>query len=437
MRISSYFQLGNEKHTFSFFQDSAITLSTKIVTIFITLGSNVVISRSLGPTDKGIFDLLILTMIFASLLVQFGLDTANVYFGSKGANELAILVGNSIMAAVMLGAIIIVVFEAVLYLPIFQNYLFNNRIEVTWMRWVPIIIPVVLLNTYVKEIIRAAGHIAHYNAVSIVQAVALLAMTTLFILLLNWGTIGSLIGWMLAQLIAAIYSMWLALRITNWKLQFNYANLIRNLRYGLRLYPGEIAQFLNYRVDVFLVAFFLTPANVGLYTVATSLAERLWEIPHAIRIVLLQRISKTIDKANADTTTIGITQLVAVTIAIGCISLAVLAYPIVDLLFGQAYRASVPAIIALMPGVWALSIAKLLTAHLSARGYPEVGTYGAIAALCATIVLDILLIPQMGIEGAAIASSIAYTLSTIAICAFFLQITGLGFSNFYKTNKTK
>ena len=428
MRIASYFQLGNQSRVFSFVQDSAITLLTKMLTILLTLGVSVVISRALGPTVKGTFDLLILLVTFSSLLVLFGLDTANVYFGARKPHELDSLVGNSILAAIVLGAMIMALVEAVLYLPPFQTYLVNNGMNIIWMRWMACVIPLVLLNTYLKEIIRAAGHIIHYNAVSVVQTVAFLSVTSFFVLGFHWGFSGAVLGWVVAQLCAAVYILWLVLQITHWQVRVNYSSFKRSFQYGLRLYPGEIAQFLNYRVDVFLVAFFLTPASVGLYTVATSLAERLWEIPHAIRTVLLQRISKSGDQANEDILTLHVVQLVATLIALGCIGLATFAYPIVNLLFGQAYRPAVPAVIALMPGVWALSIGKLLATHLSARGYPQVGTYGALTALLATLVLDLLLIPRLGITGAAIASSVAYTLATLAIYLFFQRITGLKFT---------
>ena len=68
-----------------------------------------------------------------------------------------------------------------------------------------------------------------------------------------------------------------------------------------------------------------------------------------------------------------------------------------------------------MPGVWALSLGKLLAIHLAGAGRPKVGTVAAVASLIATLALDLLLIPLWGIQGAAIASSVAYTLSTVII----------------------
>jgi O-antigen/teichoic acid export membrane protein len=55
-------------------------------------------------------------------------------------------------------------------------------------------------------------------------------------------------------------------------------------------------------------------------------------------------------------------------------------------------------------------------------GRPGLNSVGLGAGLIATLVLDILLIPRFGATGAAVASAVAYTTSTLALIWFFLHL---------------
>ncbi len=185
-----------------------------------------------------------------------------------------------------------------------------------------------------------------------------------------------------------------------------------------------MAQFLNYRLDVFLVGFFLSPAAIGHYAAATVLAEMLWEIPHAIRTVLLYQVAAS-ERDDAVRMTARVSRIIVVFIGALCLITAIISRPLVGVIFGSAYLPAAAALVALMPGIWALSVGKLLAIHLAARGRPEVGTMGAILSLVITVALDIWLIPRWGIVGAAVASSTSYALSTLVILAAFLRDTTL------------
>jgi O-antigen/teichoic acid export membrane protein len=81
---------------------------------------------------------------------------------------------------------------------------------------------------------------------------------------------------------------------------------------------------------------------------------------------------------------------------------------VIPAIFGEAFRASVPVIWWILPGTVALAVSKVMCADLLARGMPEYSSVFAFVTLIVTVVLDLLLIPRMGIQGAALASSVAY-----------------------------
>ena len=77
--------------------------------------------------------------------------------------------------------------------------------------------------------------------------------------------------------------------------------------------------------------------------------------------------------------------------------------------------------IALLPGVVLLGAGKVLTNDIAGRGYPHYNSIVAGLTLVITVALDLLLIPRMGILGAALASSAAYS-STFLLSMMFYRI---------------
>jgi len=413
----------------SLLKDSSFTLITRVLIFGVALGTNIVLARTLGPSQKGIYDIVLLIPSFSALLVMFGFDTANVFFGARDKLLLPTLVGNSVIAAIICGILAIIGIEVLLIVPFFSQYLQGRSIDTNIISWLALLMPLMLISFFVKEVIRAAGDILQYNLASLSQGVTQFVIVIFLVWFSSKGLVGAIWAWSLSQIIVAIYTLYIAIGIVKYVVRVNLQTLKASFHYGIKLYPGNIAQFLNYRIDIFLVAFFLSPAEVGFYALSTMLAEKLWEFPHAIRTILLQRVAQETDNSVAAQITMRITRVSGMVVAAACILIVVFAYPLVTLLFGKEFLPTAPALIALMPGIWALSIGKLWVTHLSGVGHPEVGTYSALLSLIATLGLDLLLIPKLGIVGAAIASSISYSVASILIGIIFMTSTGLSIRN--------
>lgn len=407
-------------------RDSTFTLFTRGVVIAFALLTSVIVSRLLGPSLKGSYSIILLVLTVAVLICLFGFASSNVYFGARNPEELPTLAGNSILAGLAFGTLGAVAIVALTLLPAFQQYLTSNGVTVSLIRLLALTVPVTLAANYLQEIVRADGRIIEYNLlVALGPGVGLLCVT-ITVWLLNMGLIGAVISWAIVQFAFLFAAFFLAARVTHFRFDFDLRLLRRNLAFGLRLYPGNLAQFLNYRLDIFLVGVFLSPAEVGLYATATALAERVWELPHAIRTVLLHRVAGAASQTDANQMTVRVIRLISLMLLGICLLLVPLGKPLISLLYGSAYLDATPALLALIPGIWALGIGKLLAIHLAGSGKPETGTYAALVSLMATLALDFLLIPRIGIVGASIASSISYVVSTLLLGTFFMRMTRVG-----------
>ena len=90
------------------------------------------------------------------------------------------------------------------------------------------------------------------------------------------------------------------------------------------------------------------------------------------------------------------------------IPLAVAAYWVIPLVFGAGYRGAVPMVWVLAPGSVFLACGQVTADLLRGRNRPIFVAWAQGLAAIFTIILLLMLLPTMGVIGAAVASTIAY-----------------------------
>jgi O-antigen/teichoic acid export membrane protein len=103
--------------------------------------------------------------------------------------------------------------------------------------------------------------------------------------------------------------------------------------------------------------------------------------------------------------------------------LALLGPLLISIVFGPAFSASYAPLLALLPGIVLLGGGKVLTSELAGRGYAHYNSINAGMALVLTVVLDLALIPRLGVTGAAIASTVAYSVIFVTAVFFYLLVS--------------
>jgi O-antigen/teichoic acid export membrane protein len=116
-----------------------------------------------------------------------------------------------------------------------------------------------------------------------------------------------------------------------------------------------------------------------------------------------------------------ITLFVSVIAAGGLMAVSPLA---VRVLFGREFDAAVTPLLLLLPGIIAGSATRVLGSYLFSQGKIIYNTWATFIALGVTIGLDVILIPWLEVEGAAIASSIAYTSALGATVYWYARTSG-------------
>lgn len=179
------------------------------------------------------------------------------------------------------------------------------------------------------------------------------------------------------------------------------------LSLGTRGQLGNVATLLNYRLDVFVVNYYLTTGEVGLYSLGVLISEVIWQVPNAAAAATLSRTARSLEKGSPEFTCLVCRQVFFLS-CVSAVLVGLLSTWLVPLVFGARFRPSVLVIWWILPGTVAFAVGKIMSADLLGRGWPQYSSNFAVLTLVLTVVLDLLLVPRIGIQGAAIASSIAY-----------------------------
>lgn len=400
----------------------AITFSSQILIFALGFIASIILARVLGPAGKGIYALIILIPAVMLQLGSLGIEAANVYFTGSKQYEIKDIISNSLISAILLGLILTLLFCGVSYLNIFQNFLNSNQIDPILLWLVVLTVPFSLMFGFLNSIILGKEEIVKYNKINIFHNILRLIAIIILLVILKQGIFGAVISHVLAVMGGTLFVILLIRKIGKITLCYNRRLFKDSTVYGLKAYFGNIIQFFNYRLDMFLVAIFLNPAAVGFYSIAVGVAETFWMLPGAIAAVLFPRISS-LNSVAANNLTPGIARHTFFIIFVFSLILALLAKPLIKILFGSAFLPSVMPLLILLPGIVALGGAKTLTADLAGRGKPQFGTYASFVSLAVNIPLNLYLIPRWGISGAAFSSSVAYILSTLMVIIAFIKIS--------------
>ncbi|HSV92850.1 MAG TPA: polysaccharide biosynthesis C-terminal domain-containing protein, partial [Desulfobacterales bacterium] len=169
----------------------------------------------------------------------------------------------------------------------------------------------------------------------------------------------------------------------------------------------------------------LGPALVGVYFVAVQVAERLWLPSKVISTVLLPRMAELHAHADTRELTPLMSRLVLWGTVAACLAVAVIAAPALRLLFGHEFLGAVQPLLWLLPGIALAGGSRIVANDFAARGRPEWNSWLSVVTLVVNVAGNVALIPRYGITGAAVATTIAYTVNTVARMFIYTRVAGV------------
>jgi O-antigen/teichoic acid export membrane protein len=227
--------------------------------------------------------------------------------------------------------------------------------------------------------------------------------------------------------VAVLTAGWLlvtVVRLTSVSLRPNLGVAAATVRFGLKSHAQTLLTALHLRLDHFLIAFFLGPSEVAFYAIATHIAELIGAIHRPVSVVLYPRFAST-EETRVHDTTLVVCRHVLVLEALAAAGLLLGAKVVIGTLYGPDYLPAVMPLFLVVPGVLMLSLFNLLARNFMSRDQQQITIVAGAVGLVVNVLLNITLIPRLGISGAALASTISYSLATALLLVAFRRHSGL------------
>jgi O-antigen/teichoic acid export membrane protein len=398
--------------------------------IGVTLVS-VVVARLLGPSATGAIALLTALLEVLLALAGFGLTSGITYYVSRGEWQVRNAFRDSQAAAAVLGSV--GVLAGLGFFVVTHDALFAGVSLLAAVLGIGHL-PFKLGRGFTCVIALARERYEAYAAFELVGTVVLIVVA--IPLCFTWGLDGALFGIAASNVAAFVAAAVWAIRysrVVPVVADASRHHLRKAATFGSKAWAATLLQLVNYRLDLFLLAAYVSRAEVGRYSVALSVTALAWVLPAALETVVFPRTAD-LDAARvrgeiaadeSDRSTIRAVRHSVVLLAPALAIVLVLVLIAVPVLYGSAFAQSVWFGLILIPGVIGLSLGKSISAVVTGRGRPHYALWTTAITVPLTIVLYVVLIPPLGGYGAALGSTVSYLTSTSLALVWFKRTTAI------------
>ena len=398
-----------------------------------TLGTNAIVSlviaRLLGPAGSGTFA--VAAGLLATLLVftTCGVDIGAIWMVS-GRRWSATSAWVTAQAATLVLGVLGAGLGLLVYAVASSTLL--GGLSLTMVTLAVAGLPFALAVQYGSQIALAMER--YEAAVGMPAALSLTYVIATAVLGAADGLEGAVVGIFVAQVIGGAATVWWGTRrllggAGRKARRIDLTRLREALRFGVQPYIAAVLSVLTLRFDLFVLNASAPRREVGYYAVAVALTNAIWLLPAAMSGVLFPRIAslardesvgkETMERAETKSLRHTSVQAAAAS-ALMCVGMLFLLKPIYGARFGPALD---PALL-LVPGAFATGFALTSYTALSGRGRPRYVMIGGIITTITAVALYLAIVPPLGADGAAIASSIAYITNALLAGFFLRRVSG-------------
>lgn len=414
----------------SFIKDVFSVGVSKVLIIIAGVTTSIIVARVLGPEKNGVIAAL---LVYPSLFMSvgsLGIRQSTTYFLGKAIFTEAQI--KKAIAQIWLFTTLFSIASCFLLL----RYLSDVGDNMWYIVLALCPIPFALFNTYNSGLFLGKNQIGTFNKINWIPTVVVLVITAILVLWLSTGIQGYLIALIVGPLIISAILLFKNKFIEAFSLEVNWVIIKRMLSLGSIYALALMVINLNYRIDVILLDKLSTAFETGIYAKGVSITEYLWQIPMLLSTVVFARSAVSKNDKMFSLKVAQLLRLSFLVIGLGALILFLCSEFIIVLMFGEAFIKSVEVLNVLLPGVVLLTIFKVINMDLSGKGKPWISLKAMLPALMINIVLNFILIPKYGAYGAALASTISYSLASVLFITFYSKATHIPIATLMRYRKT-
>lgn len=261
-----------------------------------------------------------------------------------------------------------------------------------------------------KEILRAKGRAGPYGLLTAGVTVVSGAFTVWLVVIEQRGAEGAILANLLGNVLVGAVSAWFLIRYV--KLSVNLRYVAQALVFSAPLIPHFLAHWVLSASDRLILERFVSIEDVGRYTVGYVIGWSLSIVKMAITNAMIPLYGALRTHAAAGPSKVAeLTTYYVVVIAYTGMAITLFGREIVDLLASEDYAGAAQVVPWVVLGAFALALYNPSVQVLNiVLGRSRVIAVSTVLAALTNIALNLLVIPYLGIVGAAMTTAASYTL---------------------------
>jgi O-antigen/teichoic acid export membrane protein len=206
---------------------------------------------------------------------------------------------------------------------------------------------------------------------------------------------------------------------------------LSSLWFGVRGQGSTVASNVTARLDVAMLPAYVTAGQVGLYSVATNVSLIVYQLSNTFAGLVLPEAAGDPDRGPLKV--VGALWASLLVAAVLAAVLALLAGPLLGLVYGEDFRDASESLLLLLPGAVLFAGSSILGAGVYAAGRPFTATACQVAGMVVTVAGLFAFLAVGGIIAAALVSTASYATVFVALLIAYQRVTGRPWRSFLPT----
>ena len=397
---------------------AATIFSISIIAAFLGYLVRVILAKNLSMEEFGLFYAVFAFLGLIGIFKSFGFDKALAKFipefMHKKEND---SIKNSILYVVIIQLITNSIVIIVIYM--ISDFLASNYFHNSQAGIILILMAIAFFLDSFSQVLKFAFQ--GFKKMAYFSGVDLIRMTLITIIILagfklNYGLLSPIIAYIITPIVLLIIFSWILVKkvfpeFFVSKFMINKMLLKRISKYSIHILAISVGGVVLGYTDTIMLTYFTGLTSVALYSVALPTARVLLYFPRALSEVLLPLTSELWAKKKEKMLREGMELLYKYSFII-IIPLVFMMFSFADLIisvfFGRSYMPAANAMKILSIGMIFATISGINSNFFPGIGKPQITSKIVYSAAIFNFIGNLILIPLLGINGAAITTSLGY-----------------------------
>ncbi len=368
-----------------------------------------VLGRELGAYGLGLYTLVFVIYLFGMQFASFGIGAAlTKYVAEYKENRKKV---SDFASAGLIGSFLIgLIIGLVLFLlsDILAVNIFNSPDMVMLIRIIALCFPFIAIQKIVVGTLNGLRKMKLFAFVTIMQNVSVFLVSFVLVYFFEGGTMGAVIGLVLPTIIISIFSLSLIRYLVDRPKKCCNIIFKQLCLFGVYVVLINSIALINIQIDSLLIGYFLDKIDVGYYAISILLVQSLLLLPQAIQRITTPMIATYHGRKDYENIRELIKQAIFKTFLIILLLSTLIAFFgkfIINIVFTDEFLPAYSPLLILLFGFTIYAPIVSVGSALSSIGKINILFKVSVFNAIINIILNILLIPRYGINGAAMATS--------------------------------